>query len=378
MASFISGPSSYLPSSPVLSKGKEPEDDIVDWENLTPAEQYRISVEKIQATIQEAGWRPKIRRQASIPEEIWNVVALEPQFPLTSAGAIIGATALPVALNSTRQIRGRGWKEVVSSGLPYLAWGAAIGAGLAAVGGSVYMYTTRYSNYRTHEEEVLALTQNLFQLLRDPQTSRQALSQAIIALSDKRAESSLERLFNVRYPDEMYQFLMARGIVSESESNHDQAQQIYLDALSSPRLIYRANEPALRHLFLYLLARSLRVSGHPEQSQQYVDQIPENSPIFPLGQIEREAIIPHSNAFDEEDLPFKFRCPLSLQIMEQPVYHERDGHRYYYEREYIEDWLQYNPIDPNSRAPLLHPLQPDPQLALSIGFWKLTQLRSES
>jgi len=373
MSSAIGQFSYSPPSSPISSKGKEPEDSLL--ENLSLRKQYQIRKEKMQEVFAGAGWQPLTRKASDLPETVWDQVAIEPKGILEPAEAI-AILSVPIALNSVRQVRGRGFKEVVSYGLPILATCAVASVGLALIGGGAYAYTTRYSSYKDFEEEILEQTRNMFHLLRDPLSSLADLSKRVDNIFQRRSESSLESLFDWRHPNEMYQFLIARGIVLDSQNNYEEAQQIYESALSSRTWIYWANDHSLRHILHYLYARSLRLSGRGDLALTQIEQIPANSLIHLLGSIERTALQSLEEAFDEEDLPFALRCDIDYKIMQEPVYYEHNGHAHHYERTQIENWLQRRPIEPTCGTPLhSDDLRPDPQAANAINFWRLTQLR---
>jgi len=67
-------------------------------------------------------------------------------------------------------------------------------------------------------------------------------------------------------------------------------------------------------------------------------------------------------------IPPEFRCPLSLDIMIDPVILS-DGHSY--ERKYITQWIQQNPVSPITKQPISEQeIKPNVDLKQKIQNWK--------
>ena len=116
---------------------------------------------------------------------------------------------------------------------------------------------------------------------------------------------------------------------------------------------------------------------HPQaEILEHLDQIGENSPVFHLSQIERDALNRHVDEVFDDGVPALFICPITQEVMRDPVYYVQDSHRYYFEREAIEDWLRSHPNCPLTRRPLLREdLLSDQNLTNTIHLWNQTKLK---
>jgi len=72
----------------------------------------------------------------------------------------------------------------------------------------------------------------------------------------------------------------------------------------------------------------------------------------------------------EEDPPDEFLCPITQEIMQDPVV-ASDGHSY--ERKAIQEWIQKKPISPITNTPLESKLYPNYSLKSRISEWRETQ-----
>ena len=72
-----------------------------------------------------------------------------------------------------------------------------------------------------------------------------------------------------------------------------------------------------------------------------------------------------------DDIPDEFQCPITMDLMEDPVTCE-DGHTY--ERKAIEEYLKKNPISPKTRQPMnIKIIIPNRQLKTLIADFKFKQ-----
>lgn len=79
-------------------------------------------------------------------------------------------------------------------------------------------------------------------------------------------------------------------------------------------------------------------------------------------------------SMDDDDVPDEFVCPISMELIEEPVM-AADGHTY--EKRHIEDWLGRNLISPKTGKELASTtLVPNWNLRKAISNWK--ELRSSS
>jgi hypothetical protein len=74
--------------------------------------------------------------------------------------------------------------------------------------------------------------------------------------------------------------------------------------------------------------------------------------------------------------PPEFLCPISLDIMTNPVVCE-DGHTY--ENSVIQQWLATNPTSPTTRQPMSpHTIRPNYALKAAINRWKQQQQQKQT
>uniref|UniRef100_A0A6B2LRJ2 U-box domain-containing protein n=1 Tax=Arcella intermedia TaxID=1963864 RepID=A0A6B2LRJ2_9EUKA len=97
---------------------------------------------------------------------------------------------------------------------------------------------------------------------------------------------------------------------------------------------------------------------------------PSHPPAFGLGtsRTSKRPTVEKSEAKPSLTIPPSFICPITQQIMEDPVI-AVDGHSY--EREAIIQWIKQRPDSPISRVPLsIEQLKPNNELKAQIMAWK--------
>lgn len=355
--------------------------DNINLLELSPEKQHEYFSSKAQASFaQEKLEIPRPMKKEPLPKKVMDNLNLEERSRVSSI-VTAGIVALPFISGSTEttyRIVGRSIQEDKASFLSTFGWGGLAVAGVAAVGlGGPYMYIVRSEPYQEFEVRIERETEQMCDLLRDPEIRIGDFvprAQTLFRLREEQG-SYWRWIFDFRKPNSMYHFLIVNGIAYDSNGFYLQSQEVYKDALNLPSLVYRTDRnDVLRNLFQYLYARSLRLSERTGEAREYLEEIPENSPLYELIQLER-AILQnqHPNeVFDEEGLPHDFKCPISGDIPNDPVYCEGDNPRRYFERSFIEDWLRRFPRHPLHGTPLT---VNDLRESHTVQFWKLTSLK---
>eukprot|EP01083_Nonionella_stella_P064542 168298_1 len=130
-------------------------------------------------------------------------------------------------------------------------------------------------------------------------------------------------------------------------SNNGQQQIHQIQHITAPPLLIINNQTFTNHTDVIDLTND---DNNDQDTEEY-----------------KEVFVP----WNDEDIPNEYKCPISLEIMCEPVILS-DG--FYYEREYIEDWLRSHNRSPMTNLPLANPtLTADYAFRNKIDKWKQTQ-----
>jgi tetratricopeptide (TPR) repeat protein len=350
-----------VPSRSFLPKAQvSPE----NWEQLTPRQRY----EKAKELIAAQGILVYRAKHQNLP--ITSIKTTE--FSATTLG--IGSAVATYGIGKTvsdffARLKPdpatiyRSAKEVSSSSNSNLLKIAALGTALV-VGSGVFAKLS-YDNFAHQLQQEI---NDVFQAIVNNMINRQELLARSNGIFQK-TQTLYFRQFAIHHPVEAGQAFIICGIAHDSNGLFQIAQEKYQAALANDQL-----SPMVH----YLIARSYRLGGQGAQAQQHLSNIDPNSSYTRLGQIESRALAPNEvdAVFDDEGVPFDFLCPITDEVMINPVFHLVGNHRHYFERDAIIQWIQQHPFNPLvQNEPLaLENLEEDPQLLETIRIWKQTRL----
>ncbi|MFI5344232.1 MAG: U-box domain-containing protein [Chlamydiales bacterium] len=208
--------------------------------------------------------------------------------------------------------------------------------------------------------------------------SAQQLLDNVQEIFREKEESWFGRMFARQNPLEMSVLFFTRAIAFDSLGSYANAQLDYETALRlNNNLDHNQKE---RTRFAY--ARSLRLSGqHSDTILAQLDRINAHSLFHKLAKIERLLLnnIDPTEEFDQNQAPHDFFCPITEDVMTNPIYHEFQGVRCYFELPAIRTWLNNHEACPCCLKVLkLNEWVMDLTLQQLIQFWKQTRLIQSS
>lgn len=247
-------------------------------------------------------------------------------------------------------------------------------AGIAGslIAGVAAMATTVL--YKRLGEELRTDILRAYNGIEDDAVNQTTLLQSTNEVITKKEASYFNRIFEYYNPNAISHLLLAKGIALDSGQKFLTAQQQYRAGLE------RTTDPELRNILFFALARSLRLSNVSHQFvEEQINQIAENSPIREIGLLEVQATGAYvDEVFDENGIPFKFKCPITLNVMVEPAFYvAADGRKFYFEHAAIVGWITRSGTCPETRAPLAqNQLVRDDRLVEVIRVWNQFKLKN--
>lgn len=338
--------------------------------DLSPVQKYRITSQKIREVFEQERYsppklslpKPQVTPPFTIDEDEISLAALGYSTPV--AGGVVGAVGsrLLSGAISAPPLRS---PAVPTAGPSFL--------GPMVAGAFLFSLATVFvaTSYKDYADPLRGEILRVFEEIANEDISREQFALDVDGVYNRKIANYFNWIFERCNPTPVSYLLLSQGIAADSQEGYIQAQGHYQTSL-----IYNIQTP-LRDLIHYVYARSLRLSNHPQaEILEHLDQIGENSPVFHLSQIERDALNRHVDEVFDDGVPALFICPITQEVMRDPVYYVQDSHRYYFERGAIEDWLRSHPNCPLTRRPLLREdLLSDQNLTNTIHLWNQTKLK---
>lgn len=250
----------------------------------------------------------------------------------------------------------------------------AVGTGaVVAVGVGGYLTYSSYQAFAVNMEKGIL---GAYQSIGNHESSLEELNRSVDALSAQLSESYFRGAYCSLQRANYVKLQIAKGIAYDSSSNFIVSRKAYEEALEY------AEDPFCREQLHYLYARSFRLSQERQEILFHLDQISAESPIRLLVDTERRHLNfidrdgVYDDVFDNEGVPGIFLCPLSEEILVDPVFYYRGAKKYVLERSYIERCIDMRSECPYTRTPLSRAdLHEDSELALAIRYWRELKLK---
>jgi hypothetical protein len=342
---------------------------------LSPRENYHQLSAAVTQALREAGMQRSALIGDTPPLQRAQPISQTPEGPAdrvksVAAGAAITTVAYRVFSPSPPVVlRCSGPDRTTASGL-IITTRASI-AGALVAGLATAIATVSYQQLAKELREAIGMA---YTSIGDDAITQSALLQSTNEIVTKKEGSHFNKIFEYYNPNEIGYLLLTKGIALDSQEEFLNAQQQYQMALPNVTI------PELKSALHLAFARSLRLCGAALPAiEQQLHQIAENSPLAQIARIEIEAFEKGSDEVMDQDLiPFKFKCPITTNVMMEPAFYEKaEGKKIYFERAAIVQWLVRSPTCPISRAPLaLHQLRSDEALVRTIQNWSQTKLKT--
>ncbi|NGX59198.1 MAG: hypothetical protein KR126chlam3_00345 [Chlamydiae bacterium] len=236
-----------------------------------------------------------------------------------------------------------------------------------AFGGAIYLATALYQKLAKEiRQEILTVFRNIS----NDEITRDELSTSVDEVFEKKAGSIFSSIFEYFNPVPMGYLLLTKGIVLDSNGKFHDAQNKYQKALQ-----LSANDNNLNDLIRYALARSIllsRTEAVNEADRKYFAKLLNTDELIFQGKYGEVF-------FEDTHIPADFVCPITFEVMQNPVYYERDGHRYYFEKAAITKWLDQENSCPITRASLNRDaLCDDNDLEYLIRIWNQVKIKIDA
>jgi hypothetical protein len=354
--------------NPHFNDLREIKEKTLDWSSLSPAQKYYKSVERIkeECSIEQFDISSlNLKRGKIETKEIKPPFKLEKD-DISSAVIGVGLVGGVIILGSSTSHESpvsRGITPSKSNFLALFSGALLVGAGVGAVFAA--------SSYRQLAEEIRTEIFQVFNQIGDEEISGDKLLECTQDVYNKKEASYFNGLFENCNPTPTCYLSLTKGIALDSTGSFQLAHNQYETCLSC------TIENNLKDLIRYTYARSLRLDGKKPAALIQLNQINQNSPIYLLSQLETQALDNEKEVFDIDRIPFKFKCPLTLEPMKCPVYYERANHRFQFEKEAIEECIDRRASCPLTQSPLSrNDLVNDEDLASLIHTWNQTRLKT--